>query len=158
YEGWAKANRHYWAEDFRSYLEFFFERCYPEPHSTKPLEDSIEWGLDGSAEALASTMETDDLGEREVRELLGRVRCPLLVLQGDEDLLIPDDRSPAFAEATGAELVTLEGVGHCPNARHPVQFNLVVRDFAARAFGRPARHVPWRRSMRRGRRALVISS
>jgi pimeloyl-ACP methyl ester carboxylesterase len=35
YEGWAKANRHYWDQDFLGYLEFFFGRCYPEPHSTK---------------------------------------------------------------------------------------------------------------------------
>ena len=41
YEGWAKTNRHYWEQDFRGYLEFFFGRCFPEPHSTKQLEDSI---------------------------------------------------------------------------------------------------------------------
>jgi pimeloyl-ACP methyl ester carboxylesterase/UDP:flavonoid glycosyltransferase YjiC (YdhE family) len=158
YEGWAKANRHYWAEDFEGYLEFFFGRCFPEPHSTKPLEDSVEWGLEGAAETLAYTMGTDDLGPDEVHALLARVRCPLLVVQGDEDLLIPDDRSAAFAEETGAELVELEGVGHCPNARHPVRFNLLVREFAERSVGRPAQHAPWRRSMRRPRRALVISS
>jgi len=158
YEGWAKANRHHWAEDFEDYLEFFFDRCFPEPHSTKPLEDSIKWGLEGAAETLAYTMGTDDLGSDEVRELLARIRCPLLVLQGDEDLLIPDDRSEAFAAETGAELVRLEGVGHVPNARHPVQFNLLARDFAERALGRPARGSTWRRSMRRPRRALVVSS
>jgi pimeloyl-ACP methyl ester carboxylesterase/predicted glycosyltransferase len=157
YEGWAKANRHYWAEDFQGYLEFFFGRCFPEPHSTKPLEDSVEWGLEGAHETLAATMGTDDLSPDEVHALLARVRCPLLVVQGDEDLLIPDDRSAAFAEETGAELVELEGVGHCPNARHPVRFNLLVRDFAERATGRPARQAPWRRSMR-PRRALVVSS
>jgi pimeloyl-ACP methyl ester carboxylesterase/predicted glycosyltransferase len=158
YEGWAKANRHYWEQDFRGYLEFFFERCFPEPHSTKPLEDSIEWGLEGAAGTLTYTMATEELGTEEVRELLARVGCPLLVVQGDDDLLIPEDRSAAFAEATGAELVELEGVGHCPNARHPVRFNLTLSDFAARAFGRPARHAPWRRSIRRPRRALLVSS
>ena len=35
YEGWAKTNRHYWAQDFRGYLEFFFDRCFTEPHSTQ---------------------------------------------------------------------------------------------------------------------------
>jgi pimeloyl-ACP methyl ester carboxylesterase/UDP:flavonoid glycosyltransferase YjiC (YdhE family) len=158
YAGWAKANRHHWNADFRDYLEFFFDRCYPEPHSTKPLEDSLEWGLDGSAETLAYTMGTKELSAGEVRELLARVRCPLLVLQGDEDLLIPDDRTRAFAEETGAELVELEGVGHAPNARHPVRFNLVARDFAARTFGRSSVHPPWRRSMRRPKRALLVSS
>ena len=37
YEGWAKANRHYWAPDFRGYLEFFFARCFTEPHSTQAV-------------------------------------------------------------------------------------------------------------------------
>jgi pimeloyl-ACP methyl ester carboxylesterase/UDP:flavonoid glycosyltransferase YjiC (YdhE family) len=158
YDGWAKANRHYWAEDFQGYLEFFFGRCFPEPHSTKPIEDSVEWGLEGAADTLAYTMGTDDLSPEDVHSLLARVRCPLLVVQGDEDLLIPDDRSAAFAGETGAELVELEGVGHCPNGRHPVRFNLLVRDFAERSVGRPAQHRPWRRSMRRPRRALVVSS
>ena len=103
-------------------------------------------------------MGSSDLDEPEVRELLGRVRCPLLVLQGDEDLLIPADRGSAFAEATGAELVSMTGVGHCPNARHPVPFNLLVRDFAERVHGRPERHSPWQRAMRRPKRALLVSS
>ena len=49
YEGWAKSNRHYWEQDFRGYLEFFFGRGLPEPHSTKQIEDAIGWGLEGVA-------------------------------------------------------------------------------------------------------------
>ena len=158
YEGWAKANRHYWAQDFRAYLEFFFNRCFPEPHSTKQLEDSVAWGLEGAPETLALTMQSPGPGEEEIFELLGRIRCPLLVTQGDEDHLIPPDRGTRFAELTGAELVSLEGAGHCPHGRHPVPFNLMVRDFAERAYGRPAKHPPWRRAIRRGKRALFVSS
>ena len=44
YEGWAKTNRHYWAQDYRGFLEFFFDKCFPEPHSTKQIEDSVELG------------------------------------------------------------------------------------------------------------------
>ena len=158
YEGWAKANRHYWEQDFRGYLEFFFERCYPEPHSTKQIEDAISWGLETMPETLALTIEAADLDERAVRALLARVRCPLLVVQGDEDRLIPPDRGAAFAAATGAELVSLEGAGHCPHARHPVAFNLLLRDFGERAFGRPVWHAPWQRAVRRPKRALFVSS
>ena len=158
YEGWAKANRHYWARDFRGYLEFFFDRCYPEPHSTKQLEDSIGWGLETTPETLALTIEAPELDKETVLELLGRLRCPLLVTQTDEDLLIPPDRGPAFAALTGAELVSLEGVGHCPHARHPVRFNLIARDFAERAYGRKPRRHPWRRAVRRRKRALYVSS
>jgi pimeloyl-ACP methyl ester carboxylesterase/UDP:flavonoid glycosyltransferase YjiC (YdhE family) len=158
YEGWAKSNRHYWAQDFRGYLEFFFDRCFPEPHSTKQIEDCIAWGMEGQPETLALTIGGPGLDEPAIRDLMRRIRCPLLVTQGDEDRLIPPDRGAAFAEATGAELVEFQGVGHCPQARHPVPFNLIVRDFAERAWQRPARRPPWRRAARRRKRALSISS
>ncbi len=45
-EGWAKHNHHYWLRDFEGYLEFFMSRMFSEPHSTKPIEDGIGWGLE----------------------------------------------------------------------------------------------------------------
>jgi pimeloyl-ACP methyl ester carboxylesterase/predicted glycosyltransferase len=158
YEGWAKANRHYWEQDFPGYLEFFFGRGLPEAHSTKQTEDAISWALDGSPDTLRHTISAPDMDEPTARELMSRIRCPLLVTQGDQDLLIPADRSAAFAAATDAELVTFEGAGHLPNARHPVPFNLMLREFAERAWGRPQRHAPWRRAIRRQKRALYVSS
>ena len=58
-----------------------------------------------------------------------RVRCPTLVLHGDRDLIRPHAQGQALAEATGGTLVTLEGSGHCPQARDPVKVNLMLRDF-----------------------------
>ena len=46
YEGWAKYNRHYWLEDYRDFLEFFFGQVFTEPHSTKQIEDCVGWGLE----------------------------------------------------------------------------------------------------------------
>jgi predicted glycosyltransferase/pimeloyl-ACP methyl ester carboxylesterase len=158
YEGWAKSNRHYWQQDFRGYLEFFFGRGVPEPHSTKQIEDAIGWGLEGSPDTLALTIEAPDMDEPTARELMGRIRCPVLVTQGDEDLLIAGDRGAVFAEATGGELVEFHGAGHLPNARHPVPFNLMLRDFAERAWQRPRRRPPWRRAIHRPKRALYVSS
>ena len=146
-----------WRADFRGYLEFFFSRCYTEPHSTKQIEDCVRWGLETSGETLALTIDAPDL-DGDLHELLGRVRCPPLVTQGDEDAIVPPDRGPAFAEATGAELVEFEGVGHCPHSRHPVRFNLIVRDFAERVFARRQGPRAWRRPLRRPKRALLISS
>src|SRR5207248_4942646 len=54
-EGWAKDNLHYWARDYRGFLENFFAEMFPEPHSTKQIEDSVGWGLDTSPETLADT-------------------------------------------------------------------------------------------------------
>jgi pimeloyl-ACP methyl ester carboxylesterase/predicted glycosyltransferase len=158
YEGWAKTNRHFWARDYRGYLEFFFDRCYTEPHSTKQFEDSVAWGLETTPETLALTIASPGLDRDAIDDLMARVRCPLLVTQGDQDELIPPDRGAAFADATGAELVELVDVGHCPHARHPVRLNELLHDFAARAYGRPAQATSWRRALRRPKRALYISS
>jgi pimeloyl-ACP methyl ester carboxylesterase/predicted glycosyltransferase len=157
YDGWAKSNRHHWREDFGDYLEFFFSRCYTEPHSTKQIEDCVRWGLETSGETLALTVDAPDL-DGDLHELLARLRCPLLVTQGDEDAIIPPDRGTAFAAATGAELVEFEGVGHCPHSRHPVRFNLIVRDFAERVFDRHLELPAWRRALQRPKRALLVCS
>src|SRR3954453_19419151 len=156
--GWAKANRHHWSRDCRDYLEFFFAECFTEAHSTKQLEDSLEWALETDGETLVHTIDGPGIDDATVFDMLGRVSCPLLTVQGDDDNLIPADRSAAFAALTGAELVTFEGVGHLPNARHPVRFNHVVQDFAERVFGRPKPPSRWRRALSRRRRALYVSS
>src|SRR4051812_17595042 len=80
-EGWAKYNRHYWLRDYRGFLEFFFSRMFTEPHSTKPIEDCVGWGLDTTPETLIATQE-GGLTPDEARDLASRVGCPVLVIQG----------------------------------------------------------------------------
>ena len=53
--GWAKYNRHYWQRDYRGFLEFFFAQMFPEPHSTKQIEDCVGWALETDPEMLADT-------------------------------------------------------------------------------------------------------
>jgi pimeloyl-ACP methyl ester carboxylesterase/predicted glycosyltransferase len=158
YKGWAKANRHYWARDYRGYVEFFFGESFSEPHSTKQIEDAVGWALETDPDTLVHTIDAPGLDDVEIHDLLGRISCPLLVAQGDDDRLVPADRSAAFAALTGAELVAFEGAGHCINARHPVRFNHLVRDFAERVYRRRRPPVRWQRALSRRKRALYISS
>ena len=133
-EGWAKCNVHYWRRDYRGFLEFFFSEQFPEPHSTKHIEDCVQWGLDGSAEALVLADEEAPLpfaSEEEARALCRCVRCPVLVVHGELDGCQPRERAAAVAELTGGTLVALEGAGHLPQARHPVKLNGLLREFAA---------------------------
>ena len=37
------------------FLEFFFSQMFTEPHSTKPIEDCVGWGLETDAETLVAT-------------------------------------------------------------------------------------------------------
>jgi len=153
-EGWAKDNRHYWLRDYRGFLEFFFSQVFPEPHSTKPAEDCVGWGLETTAETLIATGTGTGLDERTARELCGRVRCPALVIQGTADVITGPGSGMALAEAVGGQLVLLEGSGHGLHARDPVKVNLLLRDFAAPAAAPPR----WVRGRARRKRALYVSS
>jgi pimeloyl-ACP methyl ester carboxylesterase len=154
YEGWEKYNRHYWLEDYEDFLRFFFSQVFTEPHSTKQIEDCVGWGLETTPETLIATQEAPGLDEATTRELAARIRCPVLVVHGDEDAIRSHASGAALAELTGGRLVTFEGSGHAPHSRDPVRFNLLLRDFACPA--PPARR--WTRGRSRRKRALYISS
>jgi pimeloyl-ACP methyl ester carboxylesterase len=129
-EGWAKYNIDHWLRDYRDFLEFFIGKCFTEPHSTKPIEDAVGWALETTPDVLADHDAGIDLPiGGDFRELCGRVRCPVLVMHGNEDALHSHARGVALAEATGGQLVTLQGSGHFPQARDPVVVNLLVREF-----------------------------
>jgi pimeloyl-ACP methyl ester carboxylesterase/predicted glycosyltransferase len=153
-EGWAKYNAHYWRRDYAGFLEFFFSKCLTEPHSTKPTEDAVGWGLETDAETLVTLSSGRSTDESAMRDLCGRVRCPVLVIHGDEDAISPHRRGEELARATAGELVTLEGAGHFPHARDPVKVNLLLRDFVAP----PPRPSRWVRGKSRRKRALYVSS
>jgi pimeloyl-ACP methyl ester carboxylesterase len=129
-EGWARYNRHYWLEHWEDFLEFFFSRCFPEPHSAKQVEDCVGWGLETTPQVLIATERAPQPDERTVRDRRGRARRPALVINGGDDEINPLPGGEAVARATGGRLVVLEGAGHIPMARDPVKVNLLVREFA----------------------------
>jgi pimeloyl-ACP methyl ester carboxylesterase/predicted glycosyltransferase len=159
-DGWAKWNLHYLHRDYRGFLEFFFSEQLREPHSTKQIEDCVEWGLAGSPEPLivsrAAPLPWD--GEEDARALCRRVRCPVLVVHGDLDGCQTRERASAVAELTGAALVTMEGTGHFPQARQPVKVNGLMREFAESIAPPKPKVKTWTRALSRRRRALYISS
>ena len=60
------------------------------------------------------------------------MRCPVLVVHGDQDAIAHTRAARRSPSTTGGELVLLDGGGHAPHARDPVMFNLLVRDFVER--------------------------
>jgi pimeloyl-ACP methyl ester carboxylesterase len=151
-EGWAKYNKHYWLSNYRGFLDFFLSTMFPEPHSTKPIEDGVGWGLETTGETLVLThagLEAD-----EARELALRVHCPVLVVHGDRDGMSDVSRGAALAEHTRGQLIVLEGSGHAPHMRDPVKVNLLLRDLV----NPPTPPRRWVRGRSRRKRALYISS
>ena len=155
YEGFYKTNRHYIEKNFAGFMEFWFTEMFPEPHSTKQIEDTVAYGLDGRVETYLLEGESEITeSKEEIAAVCAQVRCPVLVIQGDDDHCQPFDRGVRTAELTGARFVVLPGSGHLPLARRPVKVNELIREFAGNgAAFRPAVQVP-----RPGKRALMISS
>jgi pimeloyl-ACP methyl ester carboxylesterase/predicted glycosyltransferase len=155
YDGWDKWNRHYWQQDYRKFLEFFFSETFPEPHSTKQIEDAVAWGLETTAETLIATVSGPQVEEGDAVSLVQSITCPVLVIRGDRDRVAPLVHSQGFADtAPCATLVTLEGSGHGPHLRDPVKINLMLRDF----IGGATPSSPWVHASARRKRALYISS
>jgi len=132
-EGWAKYNSHYWRRDYRGFLEFFFGECFSEAYSTKPVDDAVAWGLETNPESLILSQIAPGIRDRDdVLARGARVSCPVLVIHGSGDRIRPHAQGQELAEATGGTLVTIDGAGHIPNVRDPVQVNLLLREFVGR--------------------------
>ena len=156
--GFGKLNPYYWTHGgYADYVHWWAERMLPEPHSTKQIEDSIAWSHDTDGATLSLTAAHGlavPARRRDQIELAKRVRCPVLVIHGTKDRCTPYPDGKALAKITGGRLETVEGAGHLPHARKPVQVNLALREFFD---GTPRRDPTVHRSDGR-KRALYISS
>jgi len=144
--------------DYAGFLEFFYSNMFPEPHSTKQIEDAVAYGLDTSVEQIVMPAELWVETREETEEICRSVRCPVLVAQGHGDNCQHFDRGLSLADLTGGEHVGIVGAGHLPNARHPVLLNRLIHDFAARFDPPPQRRSTWIPSTARPRRAILVSS
>jgi len=150
----VKRDLQWMRDDWPAYVDHFFDLVFPEPHSTKAYEDGVlhnGWASDGDTVAMAL------MGwfGNDLRGHAQRVRCPTLVIHGDDDRRVPYANGEAIARLVpGARLLTVGGGGHLMPARDPVAFGLAVRDFAGAG---PAR-ATWVRGMARKPRALFVSS
>ena len=131
-DGWAKMNMHHWRRDYRGFIEYFFANVFTEPHSTKQIEDAVGWGLESDAETLIATALGPGLDEAATRAITDGLRCPVLVIHGEDDRIRPVAAGEALAAATGGEFLRMPAVGHCPQARKPVAVNLALREFVER--------------------------
>ncbi|HEX2280358.1 MAG TPA: alpha/beta hydrolase, partial [Thermomicrobiales bacterium] len=153
-EGFNKYNAVHWREDYVDFLQWFFSEISNEPHSTKQIEDGVNWGLETNPEILIPTI-TERLTPR-LRELAAAVRCPTLIIHGTNDTIIPIAVGrEVHSIIPNSQLVEMQGNGHAPHTRDPVATNQLLHDF----FGRevPAERTRTR-AMSRPKRALFVSS
>ena len=151
-ESWRPPN---YEADYRGFLEGFFSSVFSEPHSTKQIEDGVGWGLDTNPLTLAETRVGSWLDEPDMLDLTRRVKCPALLIHGDEDQRAPLANAIEVAKVMNAPLVTMVGSGHLPQVRDPVKVNHLIRDFVEPR-QRSAR--TWVRGRNRRPRVLYVSS
>ncbi len=131
YHWWGRMNAVHWRQSYPEFAQWFISRCFSEPHSTKGIEDGVQWALETDPETLAAAAQGQiHRGRRTLRRLTESVDCPVLVIHGDRDRTTPLRDGRALARLCGGELDVARGGGHFLHARRPVQVNLRLRDFA----------------------------
>jgi pimeloyl-ACP methyl ester carboxylesterase/predicted glycosyltransferase len=155
---WAKYSPDYWLAEHEDFLWFFFGQCFPEPYSTKMIDDAVGWGLDTAPEALVAERAAPRPDEATLRRWCEQVSAPVLVIHGTDDRVSPRKRGEILANLTGGELLVLDGAGHIPLARDPVQINLAIERFANTVRRSRLADRSWVRGRNRRKRVLYLSS
>jgi pimeloyl-ACP methyl ester carboxylesterase/predicted glycosyltransferase len=153
----GKMNGHYWRNHYREFVEWFAAMSVREPHSTKGLEDVVEWGMGTDPETLICSWLADNavpLTRKHLLALAQRVQCPVLVINGTRDALTQFADAKLLAIATGGKLIATEGGDHVPEIRRPVETNLAIREFVDPTFRRD----PTVHRANGHKRALFLSS
>ena len=95
------------------------------------LRVQVEAGLTPPLDALRHHYSA--VGGFDVREQLGRIRAPTLVMTGDDDPLVPPENSRFLAaHIPGAELAVFPGGRHAFNVEFEEESNSAVLDFIRR--------------------------
>jgi len=157
-EHWAKYNPDYWQREFEDFRWFFFGQCFPEPHSTKQIEDAVRWSGDTTPSVLIADSQAAWPNAETLAGWCARISAPVLLIHGDDDRISPLKRSQILAKLTGGRLVTVEGGGHIPNARDPVAVNLLLAEFARQVGRAPAKPHTFTRWNHRPKRVLYLCS
>lgn len=99
----------------------------------------ITWGKDAGPrrDIVIDGRHLEERRSLDQAELLGRLRCPVLILHGSRDEIVPldDSRSAATMLPPGSRLKVVRGAGHASNARLGAFIRLTRRWFRRRMPG-----------------------
>ncbi len=154
---WLKHHPAYWEQRYEDFLWFFFGQCFPEPRSTKQVEDCVGWGLETTPEVLAAEGQCAFSSSAQVEAWCRALTCPVLVVHGDHDTVTPFPVATRLTELTGGDCVVVGGGGHVVPARDPVKVNHLLHDLGDWLAPAPRTHT-WTRGRSRRPRVLYLSS
>jgi len=94
------------------------------------VEEFVRFALQYSPTPEGAAGQMGALSVFNVKRRLGEIRCPVLVITGSEDRMMPPDNSKLLAEGVpGAELYMVEGAGHSFFFEKPDEVNRILIDF-----------------------------
>jgi pimeloyl-ACP methyl ester carboxylesterase/predicted glycosyltransferase len=139
--GAERYNVHFIRDRFPEFAEWWARKVANEPHSTMAIEYAVDWALETDGQTIAHTLgpiEGDGVwsmsdvftaGRDAFIQMARSIARPVLVLQGELDVVTPPSWGEALAKATNGRYHPLPDTGHTV-ARKPVPINLALRDFA----------------------------
>ena len=160
-EAWQdRYGAEFFREDWRGFVEPFFDACNSDAHSTKAFDDSVRWAMETTGEIIALQSEAPpSLDPDELEPAVRALDVPFLIIHGTGDRIINYESSVALQKMIpNSELLLLEGAGHIPFGRYPVQVNHAIRDFVERVNSLQRPDATWHIGHARPKRALFISS
>lgn len=133
---WARCAEN---RDVPGLMKAFAENVYSEAYLDKYRDAFAAFGKSLTEDDLARfVLSTRSIGSFDIREHLGKIKCPLLVIAADNDRIFGTEPSAEIAERTGGELVVCRGESHAVYDEDP---SVIVRT-AEFAFGKRAVFVP----------------
>lgn len=130
-DGWDERIEWVEAEGLERTAAAIVERWFAPDFGSRRLTD-----LRGYTTMLARTSDRAYLGtcallrDSDLRERVGSIRCPTLVLTGADDLATPPERGRELAERIPeGRFAEIEGAGHLPCIETPHELSRLVRGF-----------------------------
>lgn len=125
----------YWLAPSADSRKRYFEVCLP-LYRAKPAADTHMMGraIIRNEVAVHFNGPANEQGRMDFRQALGQVQCPVLLMAGDNDPIMPMAFSEEIARCLPQNLVRFErfpGCGHIIQADDPERALAVLRDFAA---------------------------
>lgn len=128
----------------REYLRGRIAEIFHDPsHVTEEMiDDVLDIAMDRH-KALDALLLAKDIRETNVSPLLPRVRCPVLLIWGEDDKITPPSTAFEFQKLLpDARLVFLPKCGHAAMMEHPAEFNRLVEEFVQNVCTTPLHQSP----------------
>jgi len=124
----------------KNYLRPRVEKTFFDPvHVTEELLDDVIDIITSREKALRLIKFARAVEKGSIRDQLGQVQAPTLLVWGKQDQITPPDVAETFNEGIpNSELHWIDECGHVPMMERPETFNRIYLDFLRRVVGEPA--------------------